>query len=608
MATHPLNDLVPFATGDRRIDVLVVDDDEQFAAMTARFLDAELPDARTTTVTDPRTAVGTLRDGAFDCIVSDFEMPSLSGLELLERVRDAGMEIPFVLFTAAGSEEVASRAISRGVDEYVQKGGRESCLVLANAVEQLVAKHWAEQEARRGYLALDSIDEGIGIVDAEGILRYVNEAYASMHGYDRDALVGEHWEQLYPDDEIDRFHGEVLPELSVAGSWRGVSTGLASDGERLPQRLVLTRMPDGGHVCVSQETDRRDRIEAVFELTPDIVVIHDAEGRIVDANRQACAKLGYDREELLGMTVWDLDVNADPDRARDFWRELPIDTPRRFEGRLERADGSTFPVEIHLIRLEIAGEERFVAIDRDITERKAREEELVRKNERLEEFSSVVSHDLRNPLQVAQGRIELLAEDVDSEHVPDIQRALDRMETLIDDLLTIARQGEDAMAFEPVDVAAVATEAWGTVETGAASLTVDVEGRIEADRDQLRQLFENLFRNAMEHGSTGDQPQSGDAGEHGSTGDQSDDAAGRGAPDVTVGTLPDGFYVADDGPGIPTDERGSVFDPGYSTSSEGSGLGLNIVSSVADAHGWDVSVTESDAGGARFEITGVENG
>ena len=580
MPTAPLRELIPLETGERHIDVLVVDDDEQVAEMTTTFLERELADARTTAVTDPGEAVPLLRAESFDCIVSDYDMPPLSGLELLERVRGAGFELPFVLFTGKGSEEIASRAISAGVDEYLQKGGPEEYLVLANAVENLVEKHWAEQEVHRGYRALESAEEGIGIIDENGIYRYLNRAYASMHGYERDELLGKSWERLYPDEEIERFHDEVLGELENEGSWRGLSTGLTSDGERVPERLVLTRMADGGHVCITQEIGSGERGEALFELTPDIVVVHDANGTILDVNRQACEELGYDREELVGMSVWELDATADRDRALAFWEDLQIDTPRRFEGRLERADGSTFPVEIHLIRVEINGAERFVAIDRDITERKAREEELLRKNERLEEFSSVVSHDLRNPLQVAQGRLELLAEEAESEHIDDIRGALDRMGTLIDDLLAIAQEGTEAMEFEHVPVEEVAREAWGTVETGGASLVVEADRRIEADRDQLRQLFENLFRNSVEHAG----------------------------PDctVTVGALPEGFYVADDGPGIPESEREQVFEPGYSTGSEGTGFGLNIVRSVADAHGWTVTAGESDDGGARFEITATE--
>ncbi|MFB6184870.1 MAG: sensor histidine kinase [Haloarculaceae archaeon] len=252
----------------------------------------------------------------------------------------------------------------------------------------------------------------------------------------------------------------------------------------------------------------------------------------------------------------------------------------------------------------------------------AREAELKRNNERLEEFASVVSHDLRNPLQVADGRLALIEETGDLDHLADVQDALDRMETIIEDVLSLARTGEDTADPESVTVESVATAAWETVATEDAVLAVE-EGRIVADPDLLQQVFENLFRNSVEHGSTSNRTTSDNAGEHGSTSNRttSDNAGEHTGPavHVRVGTLPDGFYVEDDGPGIPEDEREDVLETGYTTDREGTGFGLAIVTRIAKAHDWDVAVTDSeivDVGvapdgdtelpGARFEFTGVE--
>lgn len=216
-------------------------------------------------------------------------------------------------------------------------------------------------------------------------------------------------------------------------------------------------------------------------------------------------------------------------------------------------------------------------------ERQRARAQLQRERDRLEEFASVVSHDLRNPLQTATGRTELLAEEVESQHVPPLERALSRMETLIEDLLTLAREGVQVEAPADVDVATLAAGAWETTDTAGATLRVEPDRlQVRADESRLRQLLENLFRNAVAHGG--------------------DDVT------VTLGGRPDrsGFYVADDGPGIPADERSEVFDAGYTTSGSGTGFGLSIVSEVAEAHGWAVSVTDADGGGARFDVTGVE--
>ncbi|WP_318570118.1 PAS domain-containing sensor histidine kinase [Salinigranum marinum] len=283
----------------------------------------------------------------------------------------------------------------------------------------------------------------------------------------------------------------------------------------------------------------------------------------------------------------------------------------------------------------------------DITERKTherelreREAELRRQNERLERFANVLSHDLRSPLTVADARLELLAGRTDeTDHVDAIRRAHRRMATLIDDVLTLARQGNAVVETTAVPLRRVARLAWQQVATGDATLDVVTDRTVRANESRLQQLFENLFRNSVEHGSTGNwtATQSGDTVEHGSTSPRSparedsveyaftssrpeaDDSVGHasgasgGATDadragvtVRVGALDDhaGFSVADDGPGIPPGEREQVFDDAYSTGA-GTGLGLAIVREIVESHGWTVTVTDGDEGGARFEIRGA---
>ncbi|WP_343218018.1 sensor histidine kinase [Haloplanus halophilus] len=245
----------------------------------------------------------------------------------------------------------------------------------------------------------------------------------------------------------------------------------------------------------------------------------------------------------------------------------------------------------------------------DITDRKERERELERRTAELSEFASIVSHDLRNPLNVARSRAKLARRECDTDHLDHVIRAHDRMGTLIDDLLTLARSGDRIAETEPVDLAALVERCWTDAPTADATLVADTDRTIRADRSRLRQLVENLVRNAVEHGSTSDRRVTDGADRGSGDGRTAPDGAPDGegsAATVTVGDLDDGFYVADDGPGIPESHRDDVFDPGHSTAEEGTGFGLWIVAQVADAHGWTVDVTEGDGGGARFEFTGVD--
>jgi PAS domain S-box-containing protein len=215
----------------------------------------------------------------------------------------------------------------------------------------------------------------------------------------------------------------------------------------------------------------------------------------------------------------------------------------------------------------------------ELTRQRTRER-LKRQNEQLSQFTSIVSHDLRNPLNVVGNSLTLAAETGEDEHFERCRRSVERMEQLIEDLLTLGRAGERISDTEPVTLPAVVYGCWGTVPTDEATLVVDAEATFRADESRLRQLLENLVRNALEHAG----------------------------PDVTitVGDLKDGFYVADDGPGIPDAEREQVFEAGYSTDEDGTGFGLNIVEKIATAHGWEVAVTDSEDGGARFEFTGID--
>lgn len=205
----------------------------------------------------------------------------------------------------------------------------------------------------------------------------------------------------------------------------------------------------------------------------------------------------------------------------------------------------------------------------------------------VDSVASVISHDLRNPLDVAKARLRAGRELDSTEHFDHVEQAHDRMERIIQDVLTLAR-GEDVVNPEQaVDFGAITRDAWQTVETNGAQL--DIEGTLPtaiADRDRISRLFENLFRNSVEHGSTGDQRDR--------------------TITVTVGPLEDGFYVEDDGTGIAADDRERIFEPGYTSDDHGTGLGLAIVARIADLHGWSVTVTASSEGGARFEFRGVE--
>ncbi|MFC6786653.1 ATP-binding protein [Halobaculum halobium] len=256
------------------------------------------------------------------------------------------------------------------------------------------------------------------------------------------------------------------------------------------------------------------------------------------------------------------------------------------EYRIQPSESVELWVESHCepITDDAGAVERMTGFTRDITNRKTRERELATTNEQLDQFTSTVAHDLRNPVNIADGHLGLAREEFDSPHLEASARAVERMDELLSDLLSLARTGNAVSDPEPAELGEVVESAEHNVAMADARLTVESTAPIECDPVRLKEAVENLLRNAIEH----------------------NEAMVR----VTAGMLPDGdgFYVEDDGRGIPEDQRGNVFDDGYTTIEKGTGFGLSIVTRIADAHGWEIESTESADGGARFEVTGVDCG
>ncbi|MFD1586830.1 histidine kinase N-terminal 7TM domain-containing protein [Halorientalis brevis] len=326
--------------------------------------------------------------------------------------------------------------------------------------------------------------------------------------------------------------------------------------------------------------------QAAVEQMDDAVIVIDVRGLVVNVNPQSTPFLTTNVEHAVGQSVEDVlrpfAVPPGPNENRtESDREVVTDPDT---GRYYQRIGTPLTDDDGVLMGQLV-------VLQDITERYRREKRLRQQNEQLEEFASVVSHDLRNPLNVISARSQLARETGDDEHFDALDRASDRMDQLIDDLLQLARQGQTVSETTQVDLRIVAEEAWSLVEAPEASLTVEGEMAVEADRDRLQQALENLFRNATDH-----------VGEDVS---------------LLVEPLEDGFAVEDDGPGIPVEEQDQVFEYGHTTEDDGTGFGLAIVKEIVEAHGWDVRVMNGDMarssrdgegieyGGARFEITGV---
>ena len=487
------------------------------------------------------------------------------------------------------------------------------------------------RELEESQRLIETMGDSIYSVDLDGEYIRVNEAFATLTGYDADRLLAEGPELILDDQGIEQFEAAIRRLFEREQGIETVETDLhTASGRVVPVETTLTLLPDegGGYrgtVGVIRDRSERqereqelERYETIVRAFPDEVYTLDADGYLTSVIPPAGAErttTGYDPEELVGKHVSVVMPEEDIERGEELIGELLSSDDKQttsFRMQTVRRDGERVPNENHIALLPATDGEfgGTVGVLRSIADRKERERELRRQNDRLQKFASFVSHDLRNPLNVASARLELAQQELDSPHLDDIGAAHERMSRLIDAVLTLARDGEQPEAVEELSLETLAERCWAHVDTGEATLTVDTDRTVRAEETRVRQLLENLVRNAVEHGSHTYQ----DTVERGSTGGrQQAEGEGEGAVDhsseepvvVRIGDLPDGFYVEDDGPGVPPDEREAVFEAGYSTVEGGTGLGLNIVKEVAEAHGWTVAVTEGTEGGARFEFTGV---
>ncbi len=585
------------------------------------------------------TAVEAVSEHSVDCVVSEYDLPDGTGLSLLETVRDSRPALPFILYPSDGSEQLAADAAAAGVTDYHLRDPVETtCESLAGAVVSAVDEQ-AKQQA-----ALDRMTDGFQILDEEWRISYSNERArevlrSAMSPQRREAiddLEGEVLWDIVPEavDTVfyDRYHEametqepvtfeeyytplEAWFEVRIYPSPNGLSVYFTdtTDSKQYQQRLenresVLTAMyrtiADTGRSFEEKLDDlftigRREldteyatlsRVEGdeyIFEYvqTPDGDAAVEAKD-VAPLPTTSCERTITD-EETLVVANMDEAPSDIADRAGNVELGLAcylgapvvvdgtVSGTFCFYGTEDRDRFSRWEVTLVELMASWASYER---------QRQHREEQLTRERNRLEEFASVVSHDLRNPLNVATSRLELATDDCDSPHLDHVVDAVERMDALIEDVLALARLGEQVVDAEPLDFTAVVQASWASVSTPTADLVVDDGATIVGDDTRFCRLFENLFRNSIDHSPPDDEVT------------------------IRVGVLEDstGFYVEDDGPGIPPDCRDTIFEHGFTTESDGTGFGLSIVANIVEAHGGTVEVTESDAGGARFEVRGIE--
>lgn len=574
-------------------------------------------------------ATATLARTEIDCLVTAYELTDGTGIDLLRSIRSTDDRLPVVLLTGEGSERVASDAISEGVSEYLRTDFPEIHERLATRIETMVEEYRSRSELERSHRKVEKLHElayrlvdvskkqavyDLAVWTANLVLEFdICGIYVPEHGSfvakaelnlpDRladdnrldidEGVVGRSYQEkssIIVDDAaghsdaapVDPSFSSVLTvPIGDAGVFQAISeqSGFFTDRDRELAELLVSHVTQALDRIEYERDLRRtnEQLEAILRNTTALIYIKDLDGRYVLVNDRYAELLGMAREEIIGQTDHDIQDAEFAEQVREndrraIERDGPIEVEERAYRQGENKTYYSVKVPIH----EDGEPTGVCGISTDITELKRREKELSAQRDRLDRFASVISHDLRNPLSIARGNVDLLLDERDDDRLVTVSEALDRMDAIIGELRQLARSGEAIGETTRIELATVAESAWRTVPSDDATLHVDVDLQLDADRGRLLQLFENLFRNAVTHA----------------------------APDPTVRVveLDGGFAVTDDGSGIPSEEREQVLEPGYTTDSDGTGFGLAIVREIAEAHGWSLRIESAESGGARIEV------
>jgi PAS domain S-box-containing protein len=296
------------------IKILHVDEDHSFSTLVRQFLTGRNEEFEICTETSAQEGLDRLDDERIECIVSDHELPEMDGLAFLEAVRDEGHEMPFILFTGDGSEDLASEAISAGVTDYIkQEDGTEQYTVLANRIEMAVDGYLSRRELERTRERFARFFEQspLGVIEWTGDLKVarVNAKIEDLFGYDRSELVGQSWQVLVQDDRHDTVRTAIEELLADGGIHHDVVDMETKDGRTIVCEYYNHIVTDAdGEIAAAfsqfqEVTDRietRRRLETMIHNLPGIVYRHSEESeQPFELVRGSCEELtGYTAEEF----------------------------------------------------------------------------------------------------------------------------------------------------------------------------------------------------------------------------------------------------------------------------------------------------------------------
>ncbi|WP_229126403.1 response regulator [Halapricum desulfuricans] len=380
------------------------------------------------------------------------------------------------------------------------------------------------------------------------------------------------------------FTGRGSESIASEAISRGVTDYLQKESGTTQYSILANRLVNAVDRYRTSKTLKQSqkKFSKLVKNASDVIAVVNESGQFEYISPSCERVLGYSQADLTGTVAFEYMPPEDRKNAMEaFFSAVEGENEHpTIEFRFESPDEEWITLEArgrNMFDDEII--DGFVVIARDISALKSKQQELQQQNEHLKDVRQVITHDLRNPINVAADSLALYFQTEDDRYLNKVSDALERMDTLLDGISSLPDEPTNIGETEQISLKDVVTSAWKMIESDRAELRVVDSKEFEAEPGRLQQVFENLAKNAIEHSD--------------------------GHVTVEVGTTDEGFYFQDDGPGIPAEERDKVFKSGYSTEPDHTGLGLNIVKQIALGHGWEIDITDGKDGGTCFEFSGV---
>jgi len=520
-----------------------------------------------------------------------------------------------------GSDELGR--LSRAFDAMALEVAETQTRLRQDIAERARVQRELENSEARLQQILDNATAMVCVKDTEGRFLFVNLQWERVFHLRLAEVVGRSDRECLPEEFAQAFHENDRLVLKHNMPMEFEETAPLDDGSHTYISIKFPLRDAKGvayAVCgISTDITERKRFDealrvseasyrAIFDAAEDSIFVHDIEtGAILDVNLRACAAFGYTREEFRHLDVGKLGTGEHPYTREEAMRLIAraaAGEEQRVEWHGRNKDGGLHWHEVYCKRVTIGGQDRILALARDITDKKrsaaelARQRESLYQREKLAALGSLlagVAHELNNPLSVVVARAVLLEEQGDSATqtaAMKIRTAAERCARIVRTFLAMARQQPPERGPVAInDVVSAALDITGyAIRTSSIEVELDLSRnipRILADADQLHQVLLNLIVNAQQ--SLQDQP-----------------APRR----IRVTTCYDSLAelvciaVADNGPGIPAPLRTRVFEPYFTTKPTGVGLGVGLAVSlgIVEAHGGTLTVNCPNEGGAVFTV------